>query len=58
MELNLEADEAELLSQSRSLEETTHRFYQKAAAKMPIREVVRLFERLAHENEKRKALLV
>jgi len=50
-------DEAGLRSQARALEETSARFYRDAAAKMPIKEVVRLFERLLGENEKRLAKL-
>jgi rubrerythrin len=34
------------------LEEAAARFYREAAEKMPIREVVRLFERMAGENDK------
>ncbi|MDH4138196.1 MAG: ferritin-like domain-containing protein [Anaerolineae bacterium] len=55
MDLDPEADEAGLLRQAQALEEASARFYQDAAAKMPIREVVRLFQRLARENEQRKA---
>ena len=33
------------------------RFYQDAAEKMPILEIVRLFQRLTRENEQRKAQL-
>jgi rubrerythrin len=55
--LDSAADEAGLRSQARALEETSARFYRDAAAKMPIKEVVRLFERLLGENEKRLAKL-
>ena len=55
--LDSEADEAELLRQARTLEETSARFYRDAADKMPIREVVRLFRRLVRENEQRQARL-
>jgi rubrerythrin len=55
--LSLEVDEAGLLRQARVLEETSARFYQDAADRMPIREVVRLFQRLARENEQRGAQL-
>ncbi len=51
------ADEADLLAQARNLERTAARFYEDAAGKMPIREVVRLFERMLRENEKRQAKL-
>jgi rubrerythrin len=57
VDLDPEADEAGLLRQARALEEASARFYQDAAAKMPIREVVRLFQRLAQENGQRKAML-
>jgi rubrerythrin len=50
------ADEAGLLRQAQALEETAARFYRDAAAKMPIQEVVRLFQRLVRENEQRKAM--
>jgi len=55
VDLDPQADEAGLLRQARIWEQTCARFYQDAAAKMPIREVVRLFQRLARENQKRKA---
>jgi rubrerythrin len=55
--LSSEVDEAGLLRQARTLEETSARFYQDAADRMPIREVVRLFQRLARENEQRQAEL-
>lgn len=45
--------EAERLEQAHDLEEITARFYQDAAAKMPIRQVVRLFQRMAQENQQR-----
>ena len=51
--LDAGAGEGELLRRARYLEATCARFYRDAAAKMPIREVVRLFERLARENEQR-----
>jgi len=57
VDVDAEADEAGLLEQARALEETAARFYRDAAAKMPIREVVRLFERLARENERRRVRL-
>ncbi len=50
-------DEVERLEQARSLEEISVRFYQDAAAKMPIRQVVRLFQRMAQENQRRIAQL-
>jgi len=57
VELDAGAEEPDRLRQARTLEETSARFYRDAAAKMPIREVVRLFERLARENDKRCARL-
>ncbi len=57
IELDAGAGEPERLRQAQALEETSARFYRDAAAKMPIREVVRLFERLARENDKRLARL-
>lgn len=55
--LDPEADEAGLLHQAQALEKTLARFYRDAADKMPIREVVRLFQRLVRENEQREAQL-
>jgi rubrerythrin len=52
-----QADEAGLLGQAVVFEEAAARFYGDAAAKMPVREVVRLFQRLARENEQRRAQL-
>ncbi|RLC90374.1 MAG: hypothetical protein DRI37_01585 [Chloroflexi bacterium] len=40
-----------------ALEEAASCFYRDAAAKLPIREVVRLFERLAREHERQRARL-
>ncbi len=40
-----------------ALEEAAVCFYRDAAAKLPIREVVRLFERLAREHERQRARL-
>ena len=57
VDLDSEVDEAGLLRQARRLEETSTRFYKDAADKMPIREVVRLFQRLVRENEQREAKL-
>ncbi len=57
VDLDPETDEAGLARQAQALEETIARFYQNAAEKIPIREVVRLFQRLAQENEQRKALV-
>ena len=55
--LDSEVDETGWLRQARALEETSARFYRDAADKMPIREVVRLFQRLVRENEQREARL-
>jgi rubrerythrin len=52
VELDPETKEAELRRQGRNLEQTIIQFYQDAAAKMPIREVVRLFKRLVREHER------
>lgn len=57
VELNAGADEPTRLRQARLLEETAARFYRDAAARIPIREVVRLFERLARENDRRREQL-
>jgi rubrerythrin len=51
------ADPAEQRRQAQIMEETAFRFYQEAAAKLPIREVARLFQRLAQESQQRKAKL-
>jgi hypothetical protein len=45
------ADGAALLRQAQSLEESAARFYRDAAARLPIREVMRLFQRLGQEHE-------
>jgi len=55
VELDPRAADADLLAQGRALETVMARFYRDAAARMPIREVVRLFGRLAHENDERRA---
>jgi len=49
-----ESDEGALSRQAQYLEATCARFYRDAAAKLPIKEVVRVFERLARENEQRE----
>lgn len=58
VDLDPEADEAGLLRQAQALEETAIRFYRDATGKMPIREVVRLFQRLVRESEQRKTQLL
>jgi rubrerythrin len=57
VDLDPNADEASLMGQARTLEDTSARFYRDAAEKLPIRGVVRLFTRMAQENEKRLAQL-
>ena len=57
VDLDPKAGEAGLLRQAKTLEESSARFYRDAAGKMPIREVVRLFQRLVRENEQREAQL-
>ena len=57
VELDPRGESGEVLLQAIALEEATARFYRDAAAKMPIREVVRLFERLARESERRRGLV-
>lgn len=49
--LDPEAAAASLQEQAQALEESASRFYRDAAAKLPIREVARLFQRLAQEHE-------
>jgi hypothetical protein len=53
VELDAGAPEAGRLEQARALEGQAARFYQDAAAKLPIREVARLFGQLAQENRQR-----
>ena len=52
-----QADEAGRLAQARALEKAATRFYQDAAAKLPIREVSRLFQRLAQDHGQRRGQL-
>ena len=56
VDLDPGTDEVSLVQQAQALEKVAARFYRDAAEKMPIREVVRLFQRLARENEQREAL--
>jgi rubrerythrin len=51
------ADEEKRIEQGARFEEAAARFYRDAGAKMPIREIVRLFERLAKENDLRRERL-
>jgi rubrerythrin len=53
VELDPGVGEAGLVRQARALEEMAACFYQDAAAKLPIREVSRLFGQLAQENRQR-----
>jgi rubrerythrin len=53
VDLPLRANTADLLAHAIALEETALRFYRDAALKIPILEVVRTFQRMADENEKR-----
>ncbi len=50
-------DEARRLKRAIAFEEAAARFYRDAAGKVPIREVVRLFVRLAEGNAARRARL-
>jgi len=52
--LTADTDTGQRLQQAVALEETTSLFYQDAAAKMPIQEIVRLFQQLADENTQRQ----
>jgi rubrerythrin len=58
IDLKPKANTVSRLQQALSLEEACARFYRDAASKMPIREVARLFRRLAQESEHRLALLL
>ncbi len=53
IELDPNATPQVLLKQAQALEQTCARFYQEASSKLPIREVVRLLQRLANENQQR-----
>ena len=57
VDLTADADTGQRLQQAVVLEETTSLFYGDAAAKMPIQEIVRLFQQLADENIQRQAEL-
>lgn len=57
VELSSDGDESELLDQAIGLVETSIRFYQDAADKIPVREVARTCQRMAKESEKQKAEL-
>ena len=53
LELDAGDSEAGRLEQAQALEGRAAQFYQDAAAKLPIREVARLFTQLAQENRRR-----
>ena len=55
-ELDL-GEEIDPLRQAAALEERAGRFFERAAEKMPVRGVARLFQRLAQENAQRSARL-
>jgi rubrerythrin len=55
--LSVDPNETQLLDQAIALEDSAIRFYQDAAAKLPIREVARTFTRMAEESEKHKSHL-
>ncbi len=57
MDLTADADTGQRLQQALALEEMTSLFYRDAAAKMPIQEIVRLFQQLADENMQRQGEL-
>lgn len=57
VDLTADGDTDQRLQQAIALEEMASRFYRDAAAKMPIQEIVRLFQRLADENIQRQAEL-
>lgn len=54
IDLTPHTDVSERLHQAVALEETASLFYRDAAAKMPIQEIVRLFERLVEESAQRQ----
>ena len=54
VELVPEGDEIERLNQAINLVETSIRFYQDAAQKIPVKEVARTCQRMAQESEKQK----
>lgn len=57
LELSSDGDETDLLDQAIGLVETSIRFYQDAAGKIPVKEVARTCQRMAEESEKQKAEL-
>lgn len=57
VDLDPMVDRREWVSQALLLEGQSERYYRDAADKLPIRQVARLFHRLARENEQREALV-
>jgi hypothetical protein len=57
VELDPEADEGGLRQQAIALEKATQRFYLDAGAKLPLKDVTRIFKRLARENGRHAAEL-
>ena len=57
VDLGSQASETAFLQRVQRLELVSARFYRDAAAKMPILEVARLFQRMASENDQRRARL-
>jgi rubrerythrin len=58
VELMPDASELKLLDQAIRLVETSIRFYQDAAEKIPMKEVARTCQRMAQESEKQKVELI
>ncbi len=52
--LTADGDRGQRLEQAIALEDVTSLFYRDAAAKMPVQEIVRLFQQLADENMQRQ----
>lgn len=57
VELDPEASEESLRRQAIALEDAAHRFYLDAGAKLPLKDVTRIFARMARENERHSAEL-
>jgi len=57
IELDPSTETPDILRQAPNLEETCARFYQVASTQLPIREVVRLFQRSIVENQQRLVTL-
>jgi rubrerythrin len=56
-EYQVDSGQGEGLAKAAAFEEISARFYRDAAAKLPIREISRMFLRFAEENEKRQSRL-